>query len=68
MNPVQFEAISKLMRMKESKAKTAARLVLVDGVKIGDAARQVGSPYKDAHQAVERVKSAIELAKVATGA
>lgn len=67
LTPKQWAAIAELLRLSNSKAALAARRVLVDGMEIGDAAKAVGMPYKDAHAAVNRVKNGMQLARAAVG-
>lgn len=63
----QFDALAELMRLRTgSKAREAARLVLVDGVSIGDAGRAVELPYKDASRAVQAAHKALNLARIAS--
>ena len=64
----QFEALARLLRASESSARyRIARLVLVDGMDVGDAARAVGSTYNAAHQAVAGYRDGLALAKAAAG-
>lgn len=65
----QFDALAQLLRLREgSAAREAARLQLVDGLSIGDAAAQLGIPYKDAQGAVKRARTGLGLARLAAGA
>jgi uncharacterized phage protein gp47/JayE len=67
MTPTQFNAITQLLRLRSGPAQQVARLVLVDGLGVPDAARQVGLEYTAASQAVRRVKAGHALALVAAG-
>ena len=42
MTPDQFDALAQLMRLRTGAQQDAARLVLVDGMRQADAARQLG--------------------------
>ncbi len=67
LTPAQFDALATLMQLKpDSVAARVARLVAVDGLSIGDAARECGASYNAAHQAVKRVERAHALALEAT--
>ena len=60
----QFDAIVAIGRLKPgSAACKAARLVVVDGLSIGEARAAVGITYNAAHQGVMRIKAAHELVK-----
>ncbi len=63
MNKEQFEALSKMMKLRNGKAKLIAYLVIVEGYEISPAAKSIGISYIAAHQAVKRVKKALETAK-----
>lgn len=52
----QFEVIAKLLRSKEP-VKTAARLVLVDGRKKADAAREAGVSLASCNNSVVRYQA-----------
>jgi hypothetical protein len=67
MTPTQFQALSKLLRLRSGPAEQVARLVLVDGLSVPVAARQVGLEYTAASQAVRRVKAGHALAVLAAG-
>jgi hypothetical protein len=67
MTPTQFEALAELLRLRPGPAQECARLVLVDSLRITDAAAQVGMQYRAAAAAVQRVRAGLELARQATG-
>ena len=66
MTPAQFEAISRIMR-RPGPARDAARLVLVDGMRVTDAARTTGVAQPSVSRAVKSAREAMELAKAAAG-
>lgn len=67
MTAEQFAALAGLLRLRAGPAQQVAYLVLVDGLAVPEAARQVGLEYTAASQAVRRVKRGLELARVACG-
>ena len=67
MTPEQFEALSALIHLRKSASRDAARLVLVDGLSVLDAASQCGISVQGANQAVLRCRRAINLAQQASG-
>ena len=67
MTPTQFAALAELLRLQGGPAQEAARLVLVDGLSVPDAARQVGMSYQLAYLAVRRAKAGLALARKVTG-
>lgn len=68
MTADQFDALAELMRLRASAAREAARLHLVDGLPIGDAAAQTELSYSNAWNSVQRVTAALALARKAVGA
>ena len=64
----QFDAIAQLMRSPPGPARDACKLVLADGLRPSDAARQAGSSPASVSNAVKRVRDAMTLAKQAAGA
>lgn len=66
MTPEQFEALAALIHLRQSASRDAARLVLVDGLSVVEAAKQVGITQQGANQAVIRCRKALELAKAAS--
>ena len=67
MSPAQFDAIAKLISLRKGPAGTAARLVLVDGLRQADAMRQAGSSRDSVWACVRRVTVAAELCHAAVG-
>lgn len=63
----QFDALADLMRLRNGPAKGVARMVLVEGAAIADAARVQQLSYQAAHQAVKRAQRGIDLAKRIAG-
>lgn len=63
----QFAALVELLRLRAGPAQECARLVLVDGMQVADAAQQAGISYKAGHAAVQRVREGLELASRAVG-
>lgn len=59
----QFSALAKLLRLRRGPAQAAAELVIVRKVTVSDAAKIVGLDYKSAHQAVQRAKAGLALAR-----
>lgn len=57
MTPAQFYAVAQSIRSREP-VRTAARLVLVDGMRPVDAARQAGVSSQSCHNTVARVRAA----------
>ena len=64
MTHTQFVAIATLMRMREGKTKRAASLVLVFGVRPGEAARITGLSPASVSNAVTRFRKAQALASL----
>lgn len=67
MTPVQFDALAELLRMQDSASHTAARLVLVDGLKPAEAARQAGTSPQAVNGVLRRCQRGMELALVVVG-
>ncbi len=65
MNSDQFTALATLMALRASPSREAARLVLVDGLSVLDAASRCGISVQGANQAVLRCRRAMELARLA---
>ena len=63
MTTDQFAALAELLRLRSGPAQEVAKLVLVDGIGVPDAARQVGLEYTAAHKAVKRAQRGLELAR-----
>lgn len=67
MNEDQFQALVKLVPLKTEAIRRGCNLVLVHGVPVQEAAKQVGMAYLALWSAVKRCKSKIELARIVTG-
>lgn len=67
MNAAQFEALAELLRMREGASKSAARLVLVEGLAPADAARQVGTTPQAVNSALRSCERGMSLARTAAG-
>lgn len=61
MTPKQFDALATLLRMRPGSTRDAARAVMVKGLSVADAAREVGTPYVQAYKAVQRARKGLEL-------
>lgn len=68
MTAHQFAALATLISLRQSASRDAARLVLVDGLSVLDAAERCGISVQGANQAVLRCRRALELAQAATNA
>ena len=62
MTPDQFDALAVLIHLRQSASRDAARMVLVDGLSVIEAAAQAGITQQGANQAVLRCRRAIDLA------
>ena len=60
MTPAQFYAVAQSIRSREP-VRTAARLVLVDGATVPDAAETVGVSRPSAHNCIARILAAHRL-------
>ncbi len=67
MTSDQFAALALLLRLRQGSAKDAAKLVMVQGIPTADAARTVSMDYRAATYAVKRVRTGLQLSKVAAG-
>lgn len=65
MTTEQFNALAQLLRIRDGLSRTAASLVLVDGLTQAAAARQTGLGPAGVGNAVSRLKKGLELAKLA---
>lgn len=68
MTPAQFTALANLLRLRAGPAQYVARLVLVQGLSVPDAAREEGMDYHLAYKAVKRAQDGLALARVVAGA
>jgi len=64
MNHRKFSSLAALAGARDSKATAAARLVLVEGLTVSRAARQVGIAQPTAYKAVKRIEAAYVKAVV----
>jgi DNA-directed RNA polymerase specialized sigma24 family protein len=67
MTAQQFDALAELIRMRPGPSREAARLVLVDGAPLKLAASAAGITVGGTSNAVQRVRRALGLAKIAAG-
>lgn len=67
MTAEQFEALAELLRLRGGPSQQAARLVLVDGLRPTDAARQTGISPQTVSNALASCRRGAELAQVVTG-
>lgn len=63
----EFNALAKLLRLREGAARDVAQDVMVTGANVPAAATEHGLPYVAAHKAVTRVRKGLELARRACG-
>lgn len=63
----QFAALAQLLRLRGGSAKEVARMALVGGATVPDAARAMGMRYHLAYKAVKRAKDGLALALIAVG-
>ena len=66
MTAEQFTALAELLRLRSGPAQDVARLVLVKGLSVPDAARELGMGYHLAYKAVKRAQDGLALARKAT--
>lgn len=67
MTPHQLDALAALVGMRSGPALLAAGLVLVEGRRPADAAREAGLSPQGVANAVTRLRRALDLARVAVG-
>ncbi len=67
MTSAQYQEIAALLRIRDSRARAAARLVLVDGVKQVHAAIKSGSSPSNVSQIVRTIRRGMVLANEAIG-
>jgi transposase len=65
MTNEQFNALAQLLRIRQGLSRTAANLVLVDGMTQAAAARQTGLGPAGVGNVVSRMRKGLELAKTA---
>ena len=68
MTNAQFFALAKLLHLRTGAAQEAARLVLVGGHRVGEAAVLAGVSSNSVTNAVARMRRGMELARAATAA
>ena len=61
----QFDALAQLLRLRASPSQRAARLVLVGGMTQAAAARELDVLSQSVYNAVARVRTGLELARLA---
>ena len=67
MTDQQFSALAELLRMRDGASRSAARLVLVDGIAPAEAARQVGTTPQAVNSALRSCERGMALARIAAG-
>lgn len=67
MTADQFDALAELLRLRQSASREAARLVLVDGLSVGDAAARTGISSPAVSNALASCQRGIELARRVVG-
>lgn len=68
MTPAQFDALAQLLRLLPgSTSRELARLVLVDGLTQAEAATRLGATPQAVHNAVQRVREGLDLARQVVG-
>jgi hypothetical protein len=66
MTTTQFQALSKLMRLRKSPSAMAAYRHIVHGDRVVDAAQYADCTTRAASNCIARVKAALKLAKEST--
>lgn len=66
MTAGQFDALARLLRLRQGKARQVAERVMVNGETTPAAARAEGLEYRAATYAVKRARAGLALAKLAT--
>ena len=67
MTAQQFEALAKLLQLRQGPQREAARLVLVDGLRQADAARMAGCSPSALGNTLRTCRAGLELARIAAG-
>jgi len=67
VTPDQFAALVALAGLRSPQTTEAVRLILTDGLPVGEAAQRAGISQPSASQALARVRRALELARVVVG-
>lgn len=68
MTAEQFAALAELLRLRQSASREAARLVLVEGMSVGEAAQRAGISSQGVSNALASCQRGIELARLVAGA
>ena len=63
----QFDALAELLRLQNGVRREAARLVLVEGLRPADAARQAGTTPQTVNSALISCRRGISLAQIVAG-
>lgn len=63
----QFDALAKLLRLRGGPSQEAARLVLVDGLSVLEAARATSLDLRLAHRAIKNARAGVKLVWTASG-
>ena len=67
MTPTQFEALATLSGLRHGPTQVGAALVLVDGVRVTDAAAQAGISQPSLSNTLARCRDTLRLAQVLRG-
>jgi hypothetical protein len=65
VSPAAFDALADLLRLRAGPAQVAARLVLVDGMRPADAAREAGCTPQSAANTLAACRRGMALAQAA---
>lgn len=65
MTSDQFNAIAQLLRMQDSPSRQAARMVLIDGASVGEAAKASNITSQAVSRALRSIRTGIDLARAA---
>lgn len=63
----QFQALAELLRMRDGASKTAASMVLVEGLAPAEAARRAGTTPQAVNSALRSCERGVTLARTAAG-
>lgn len=66
MTTEQFDALAKLMRLRNSPSREAAYLHMVIGLRVKDAAKKAQCTPQAASNCIARCKAALKLAQIVT--
>lgn len=59
----QFAALANLLRLRDGPAQDVARMVMVDGLTVSEAARATGVSLQAASNSAQRCRRGLELAR-----